>query len=124
MSSFIEKINIEINERKELGIPNVPLNTTQVNELCNLLEEPKNENTEQLLSYLINRIIPGVDETSYIKANSLNNICNDEIISPLIDKENAIKILGTMQGGYNTKILIDLLDDEEYGYIAINNYLK
>ena len=38
LSSFIEKINIEINERKELGIPNVPLNTTQVNELCNLLE--------------------------------------------------------------------------------------
>ena len=76
------------------------------------------------MSLFINRIIPGVDETSYIKANFLNNICNDEIISPLIDKENAIKILGTMQGGYNTKILIDLLDDEEYGYIAYKQLSK
>jgi aconitate hydratase 2/2-methylisocitrate dehydratase len=33
--------------------------------------------------------------------------------SPLIDKKQAVKLLGTMLGGYNITTLVQLLDDAE-----------
>ena len=63
-------------------------------------------------------------ETSYIKANFLNGICNDNIISPCINKEDAIHLLGTMQGGYNVPILINQLKNDEYGHYAYISLLK
>ncbi|MEC9295907.1 MAG: bifunctional aconitate hydratase 2/2-methylisocitrate dehydratase, partial [Pseudomonadota bacterium] len=36
-----------------------------------------------------------------------------EATSPLIDKIHAVKLLGTMQGGYNIATLVELLDDAE-----------
>ena len=72
----------------------------------------------------MNHITPGVDETSYIKANFLNNICNDNIISPCINKEDAIQLLGTMQGGYNVPILINQLKNDEYGHYAYISLVK
>ena len=51
-----------------------------------------------MLHQLKHRIIPGVDETSKIKAQFLNDICHDKIKCDIIDKKHAIQILGTMQG--------------------------
>ncbi len=108
-------------ERQKLGIPPLPLDTEQVNNLCNILENNEydsNKDKKFLLDQFKNRITPGVDETSYIKANFLNRICNGSVNIPSISKEHAVHILGTMQGGYNVEILTKLLDDEELGFHA------
>ena len=63
-----------------------------------------------MLHQLKHRIIPGVDETSKIKAQFLNDICHDKIKCDIIDKKHAIQILGTMQGGYNVEILTKFFD--------------
>jgi hypothetical protein len=39
--------------------------------------------------------------------------------SPLIDTKHAVKLLGTMQGGYNIGTLIDVLDNDELAPIAV-----
>ena len=119
-SSFSQNILKEYNIRHKQGIPPLPLNIEQVSELCNLLENPRDEDNTFLYKQFTTRILPGVDDSTLLKATFLNNICNDTIKSPIINKLEAIKILGTMQGGYNVDILINLLDDEEYGYYASN----
>ena len=34
-----------------------------------------------------------------------------EASSPLVSRERAVELLGTMQGGYNVAALVDALDD-------------
>ena len=119
ISSF--KFNIEASiksRRKELVAPEI-LNVDEVSELCNILQNKKNSSEEAFYNHLFeNRISPGVDETSKIKASFLNDICKDQIHSPYINKKEAIKILGTMQGGYNIQPLIDQLENKQYGVHA------
>src|SRR5690606_20086881 len=42
-------------------------------------------------------------------------IAKGETSSPLISKLDAVKLLGTMLGGYNIATLVELLDDAELG---------
>ena len=58
-------------ERKELGVPPLPLNTIQTSEVCKLLENPEG-NEEFLLALFKDRISPGVDPSAEIKADFLN----------------------------------------------------
>ncbi len=97
-------------ERECLGIPALPLDADQTKELTILLENPPaNENTNFLLDLLKNRIPPGVDQASYIKATWLNAIAQQETVSPLVNPLEATRILGTMVGGYNVAALINIL---------------
>jgi aconitate hydratase 2/2-methylisocitrate dehydratase len=119
ISKFIKNRKFSTN-RDLYKIPPAILNNNQVNELINNLINPKEyDDNKYLLSQFKNRILPGVDETSKIKASFLNSICLDQKYSPLIDKKEAIKILGTMQGGYNIKPLINMLNNEEFGQYAM-----
>ncbi len=54
-----------------------------------------------------------MDEAAYVKAGFLSAITKGETSSPLIDKRLAVKLLGTMLGGYNIATLVSLLDDTE-----------
>ena len=93
-------------------VPSI-LNLEQVNKLCNELKNPI-ENEKQFLLYQFkNRILPGVDETSKMKASFLRDIIFNKEYSPIINKIDAIKILGTMQGGYNVEIMINLLNNNQ-----------
>jgi aconitate hydratase 2/2-methylisocitrate dehydratase len=65
-------------ERKELGIPPLPLNTVQTAEVCKLLENPGDQE-EFLLDLFKNRIAPGVDPSAEIKADFLNKILKNEV---------------------------------------------
>ena len=116
LTSFNKNIIEKINQRKKLNIPPLPLNIEEVNNLCNLLKEKiyDKKDTDFLLQLFKNNIVPGVDETSYIKANFLNNILNNNIKCNLLSKSECIQILGTMQGGYNVEILTKLLDNNDY----------
>jgi aconitate hydratase 2 / 2-methylisocitrate dehydratase len=100
-------------ERAKLGIPPLPLNAEQTSELCELLKNPPEADKEELLSLLRDRIPPGVDEASYVKAGFLTAIAKGEIESPLISPQGAVDLLGTMMGGYNVQSLIDLLKSKD-----------
>lgn len=45
-------------------------------------------------------------------------VARGEVASPLVSREKAAELLGTMQGGYNIEPLIELLDDSALAPIA------
>ena len=106
---MLENYRHHVAERAALGIPPLPLDAEQTSELCELLKQPPAGEEETLLSLLRDRVPPGVDPASYIKAGFLTGIAKGEITSPLVSQLEAIELLGTMIGGYNVRSLIDLL---------------
>ncbi|MBN8411064.1 MULTISPECIES: bifunctional aconitate hydratase 2/2-methylisocitrate dehydratase [Halomonas] len=110
---MLEAYRQHVEERAQEGIPAKPLNAEQVAELVELLKAPPAGEEEAVLDLLTNRVPPGVDEAAYVKAGFLTAITKGEATSPLIDKVHAVKLLGTMQGGYNIATLVELLDNPE-----------
>jgi aconitate hydratase 2/2-methylisocitrate dehydratase len=115
---MLEAYRAHLEERAQQGIPPLPLNAEQVNDLVELLKEPPAGEEEQLLDLLTNRVPPGVDDAAYVKAAFLAAVAQGEAHSPLLDKRRAVELLGTMLGGYNIQPLIGLLDDAELGELA------
>ncbi|MEL6930665.1 MAG: bifunctional aconitate hydratase 2/2-methylisocitrate dehydratase, partial [Cyanobacteria bacterium J06600_6] len=99
--------------RAELGIPALPLTAQQTSELCEILKNPPAAEQEELLSLLRDRVPPGVDDAAYVKAGFLTGIAKGEIECPVISATEAVKLLGTMIGGYNVQSLVDLLKSED-----------
>ncbi|SEK31313.1 bifunctional aconitate hydratase 2/2-methylisocitrate dehydratase [Halomonas daqiaonensis] len=110
---MLEAYRQHVEERAAEGVPPKPLNAEQVAALVELLKNPPAGEEEFILDLLTNRVPPGVDEAAYVKAGFLTAIAKGEAESPLIDKVHAVKLLGTMQGGYNIVSLVELLDDPE-----------
>ena len=100
-------------ERNAQGIPALPLNPEQTAELCKLLQAPPAGKEAFLLHLLKERVSPGVDPAAEVKAAFLGKILKGEVSSPLVSKKDAVKILGTMIGGYNVKPLVDALQSAE-----------
>ncbi|MGC9505916.1 bifunctional aconitate hydratase 2/2-methylisocitrate dehydratase [Baaleninema sp.] len=105
-------------EREALGIPPLPLTAEQTSELCELLKNPPDEEKEFLLMLLRDRVPPGVDEAAYVKAGFLTGIAKGEIQCPLISKQGAVSLLGTMVGGYNVQSLVELLKSSDSNLAA------
>jgi aconitate hydratase 2 / 2-methylisocitrate dehydratase len=100
-------------ERAALGIPPLPLNAQQTSELCEMLKNPPAELQQELLTLLQDRVPPGVDEAAYVKAGFLTAIAKGEFTSPVISRQDAVNLLGTMIGGYNVHSLIELLSSND-----------
>ncbi|MDZ4386824.1 MAG: bifunctional aconitate hydratase 2/2-methylisocitrate dehydratase [Moraxellaceae bacterium] len=100
-------------ERTALGVPPKPLDEAQVAALVELLKNPPAGEEAFLVDLLENRIPPGVDQAAYVKAAFLAAITQGAASSPLISKQRAAFLLGTMLGGYNVEPLVKLLDDAE-----------
>ncbi|WP_022951239.1 bifunctional aconitate hydratase 2/2-methylisocitrate dehydratase [Leucothrix mucor] len=109
---MLENYRKHIAERAEIGIVPKPLDAAQTAELIELLKTPPAGEEETILDLITNRVPAGVDEAAYVKAGFLAAITKGEASSPLIDKTHAVKLLGTMLGGYNIQPLIDCLDDD------------
>ena len=107
-----------VEERAAEGIPPLPLTADQTAALVELLKDPPAGEEDFLLELLTQRVPAGVDEAAYVKAGFLAAISRGETRSPLIDRREATRLLGTMLGGYNIQPLIDALDDEEIADIA------
>ena len=99
--------------RAELGIPALPLTAQQTSELCEILKNPPAAEQEELLALLRDRVPPGVDDAAYVKAGFLTGVAKKEIDCPVISATDAVKLLGTMIGGYNVQSLVDLLESED-----------
>ena len=100
-------------ERNAQGIPALPLNPEQTAGLCDLLQSPPAGREEFLMNLLTERISPGVDPAAEVKAAFLAEIIAGTKSSPLINKVQAVEILGTMIGGYNVQPLISALSVAE-----------
>ncbi|MDJ0682741.1 MAG: bifunctional aconitate hydratase 2/2-methylisocitrate dehydratase [Xenococcaceae cyanobacterium MO_167.B52] len=100
-------------EREAKGIPALPLTAEQTSQLCELLKNPPQGEEAALLTLLTDRIPPGVDDAAYVKAGFLTAVAKKEITSPLITPTEAVKLLGTMMGGYNVQSLVDLLKSDD-----------
>lgn len=116
---MLEAYRKHVAERASAGVVPRPLNAEQVAALVELVKNPPQGEEELLLDLLENRIPPGVDEAAYVKAGFLTAITTGDISSPLVNREKAAELLGTMQGGYNIDSLVSLLDDVELAPIAV-----
>jgi len=106
-------------ERELEGIPPKPLDAQQVADLVALFKNPPAGEENYMLELLTQHVPAGVDEAAYVKAGFLAAITRGEESSPLIDKNKAVEILGTMLGGYNIQPLIACLDDAETADAAV-----
>jgi aconitate hydratase 2/2-methylisocitrate dehydratase len=109
--TLLEAYRKHVEERAEVGVVPKPLSAEQVAELIELLKSPPAGEEDFILDLISNRVPAGVDEAAYVKAGFLSAITKGETSSPLIDKRLAVKLLGTMLGGYNIATLVTLLDD-------------
>ncbi len=100
-------------ERKALGIPPKPLDPQQTREVCALLEKPPAGREELLVALLRDRVPPGVDPAAKVKAEFLGEVAAGNKTSPLVSRKEAVKLLGTMYGGYNVPPLVRALADAE-----------
>ncbi len=105
-------------ERAAMNIPPAPLSPEQVAGLVDLIQEPPAGEEGFLIELLAERVPPGVDEGAYVKAGFLSSIAIAETDCALINREQAVALLGNMLGGYNIGTLIGLLEDHEVGASA------
>ncbi|HHC6672819.1 TPA: bifunctional aconitate hydratase 2/2-methylisocitrate dehydratase [Vibrio parahaemolyticus] len=116
---MLEAYRKHVEERAAEGVVPKPLDAEQVAGLVELLKNPPQGEEEFILDLLENRIPPGVDEAAYVKAGFLTAVAKGDVSSPLVSREKAAELLGTMQGGYNIAPLVELLDDEALAEIAV-----
>jgi aconitate hydratase 2/2-methylisocitrate dehydratase len=114
---MINEYKLHVQERAEQNIPPLPLDTEQTAALVDLLKNNHDE-SEFLLELLKERVPAGVDQAAYVKAGFLADITTDKTQSPYIEKVEAVKILGTMLGGYNIQPLIACLSVDGLGDAA------
>ncbi|MCX8517545.1 MAG: aconitate hydratase B, partial [Rhodoferax sp.] len=98
-------------ERAALGIPPLPLGAQQTGELIELLKAPPAGEEASLLELITHRVPAGVDDAAKVKASYLAAVAHGSEKCPLISRQRATELLGTMLGGYNISPLVDLLDD-------------
>ncbi len=111
-------------ERAALGIPPLPLSAQQTAEVIELLKNPPKGEEATLVELITHRVPAGVDDAAKVKASYLAAVAFGKEKTPLITRESATELLGTMLGGYNISPLIDLLDDAAVGGIAAEGLKK
>ncbi len=117
--TFIDEYKKHLNEREAKGLPPLPLTKEKAIEVVNLVKANDTE-TEFLVGLLGNRINPGVDDAALVKAEFLDDVVKGKCKVGAISRQDAIKMLGQMLGGYNVQPLIDALKIEDIAQDAAN----
>ncbi|SIQ89624.1 bifunctional aconitate hydratase 2/2-methylisocitrate dehydratase [Solilutibacter tolerans] len=107
-------------ERAALGIPPLPLTPQQTAEVIELIKNPPAGEGDFLVDLITHRVPAGVDDAAKVKASYLAAVAFGKEATPLISRQRAVELLGTMLGGYNIHPLIELLDDADLGETAAN----
>ena len=82
----------------------------QMTVLCALLQASPPGEGAFLTSLLVDRVSPGVDPAAKVKAEWLGAVAHGDVASPLVSREEAIRLLGTMLGGFNVPYLVRELE--------------
>jgi aconitate hydratase 2/2-methylisocitrate dehydratase len=99
-------------ERAAAGLPPLPLTPQEVEEVCRGLESADKAQGALLRGLLEDRVAPGVDPAAKVKAEWLAAVAKATVKSPAVAREDAVRVLGTMLGGYNVGPLVEALSDE------------
>ncbi|PJJ99224.1 bifunctional aconitate hydratase 2/2-methylisocitrate dehydratase [Lysobacteraceae bacterium NML91-0213] len=121
---MLEAYRHHVAERAALGIPPLPLTAQQTAEVIELLKNPPAGEEQFLLDLITHRVPAGVDDAAKVKASYLAALAFGGEVNPLISRERATELLGTMLGGYNVAPLVELLDDALVGTIAADALKK
>ncbi len=121
---MLEAYRQHVAERQALGIPPLPLSAKQTEQLVELFKNPPAGETDFLVNLITNRVPAGVDNAAKVKASYLAAVAHGTEKTPLLSREKATELLGTMLGGYNISPMVDLLDDAVVGGIAANGLKK
>ena len=124
VTAMLEAYRKHVEERAAEGVPPLPLKADQVTDLVALLLAPPVGEEAFLLDLLTERVPPGVDDASQVKAEFLAGVASGSVACPLVDRQRATELLGTMLGGYNVQPLVDLLDDADVAETAANALKK
>jgi aconitate hydratase 2/2-methylisocitrate dehydratase len=113
-SNFLVNYREHIHQRAAQDIPPLPLDATQVTACIELIKNPVfSHEASFLVKLLAEQVAPGVDPAAYVKAGFLAALAKNEVNSPFISPKFAVELLGSMLGGYNVPILIELLDGQQ-----------
>jgi aconitate hydratase 2/2-methylisocitrate dehydratase len=121
---MLQTYRAHVAERAALGIPPLPLSAKQTGELIELLKSPPKGEEATLVDLITHRVSAGVDDAAKVKASYLAAVAHGTEKCPLISREKATELLGTMLGGYNISPLVDLLDDAAVAEVAANGLKK
>ena len=111
--SLVQQYRAHTEERAKLCIPPLPLTAEQARSLISLLQQDIVQEKEYLLELFREHISPGVDDAAFEKAAFLDGILKGNISCSVINNLEAVRILGTMLGGYNVKPLVDSLNHKD-----------
>jgi aconitate hydratase 2/2-methylisocitrate dehydratase len=100
-------------ERAKIGLPPLPLTPAEVEEVCRSLEAPDLGQAALHRGLLENRVSPGVDPSAKVKAEWLAAVAKGKVKSPAVSRDDAVRMLGTMLGGYNVGPLVEALSDSD-----------
>jgi len=98
-------------ERAMAGLPPLPLTPAEVEEVCQALEKLDPGQAPVFVSLLENRVAPGVDPSAKVKAEWLAAVAKGKANSPAVSRQAAVRMLGTMLGGFNVEPLVEALTD-------------
>lgn len=117
--TVLKDYQAHIAQRRQKGIPPLPLSAAQVAALSDLVFDPPAGKKELLLKLLKEHVPPGVDPAALEKARLLRHIALCKKSSPVISPSEAVRMLGMMKGGYNLETLIELLEDNDLADEAV-----
>ena len=109
--AFKAAYEAHVAERATEGIPPLALDAGQAECVVEMLKKAPSDGAFYF-DLLRNRVPPGVDDSSHVKANFLRDIIHGKVSTPLVSKADALEMLGWMQGGYNVAPLVEALDLE------------
>mmetsp|Transcript_9558 Transcript_9558/g.21121 ORF Transcript_9558/g.21121 Transcript_9558/m.21121 type:complete len:938 (-) Transcript_9558:86-2899(-) len=117
-ADFLAEYSQGVESRAAEGLPPLPLKAAQVASLVDALKATPASDASDLVELLRERVPPGVDEAAYVKAAFLKDLAQGKVECPSISREEAVKLLGGMLGGYNIAPLIAALDDPALAPLA------
>ncbi len=109
-------------EREKEGIPPIALDLMQTKQVIDILQNGNKEDKEFCKELLVNRVNPGVDDSAKLKSEFFGDIASGKVKSDIFTPIEAVKLLGTMLGGYNVPYLVESLksDNKEIAKEAAN----
>ncbi len=121
--NMLNKYRQEESSRLEQGVPPLPLQAAQVEELVAFLSDDANASRSEtpiLLELLDTRVEPGVSAAARVKAEWLEAVASGKVTSASVSPDQAVAMLGRMGGGYNVAALLRLLGQEGSAALAAN----
>ncbi|MDO5675431.1 MAG: bifunctional aconitate hydratase 2/2-methylisocitrate dehydratase [bacterium] len=115
--NMLDKYRKDEAERLSQGIPALPLDADQVEQVVALLQD-ESADTPLLLDLLANRVEPGVSAAARVKAEWLESVAGGALSTKALGPKEAVAMLGSMGGGYNVAALLRLLDNKDAAALA------